>query len=61
MFVSLSVPQAGLVVRQLQIPRGMLSGFGRRVSSLFFGSQPEREAQEVRRVLTTFSGTSQKE
>lgn len=41
--------QSGLSVRELHLPHGMLSGFGRRMTSLFFGSQPS-EVQETRKV-----------
>ena len=45
-----TVPFLQLYIREVQIPRGMLSGFGRRVSSLFFGSGPP-DLQETRRVV----------
>ena len=41
----------------MHVPRGMFSGIGRRVSSLFFGSQ-DPDTQEARRVVVTASGSS---
>ena len=55
-----SLLQGGLVIRQLHVPRGMLSGFGRRVSSLFFSTQVQ-DFQETRRLETAYSEASQKE
>lgn len=42
--------QSVLTVRSLAVPRSVFSGFGRRVSSIFFGSQTT-EVQELRRVV----------
>ena len=47
--VVLLMLQAGLSVRQLHLPHGVLSGISRRVSSLFFGSHT-LEVQESRKV-----------
>lgn len=49
--------QTQLSVSQLQPPGGMLAGFGRRMSSLFFGSGGH-EVQEARRVVTGHSGST---
>ena len=47
---NVTVPFLQLYVREVQKPHGMLSGLGRRVSSLFFGSSPP-DLQETRRVV----------
>ena len=41
--------QCRLSMHPLSVPRGMLSGIGHRVTSIFFGSEPT-EVQELRRV-----------
>eukprot|EP00731_Ephydatia_muelleri_P027834 Em0019g707a len=43
---------SAIVVRQLHIPRGVLSGFGKRISSFIFGSQ-EVAFQEARGMVVT--------
>ena len=53
--------QGAIVVRQLQAPSSLLSGFGRRVSSLFFGSGGGSGAgasQETLRLVSAGSGSS---
>jgi hypothetical protein len=55
-------PQGSLSARTLHTPQGILSGFGRRVSSLFFGSagggdQSSVEGRSIA-VLHSHSGTS---
>ena len=55
------LPQGSLTARTLHTPQGILSGFGRRVSSLFFGSaggdQSSVEGRSIT-VLDSHSGTS---
>ena len=50
--VGILILQTELLVRALVLPQGVLSGIGRKVSSLFFGWQPP-EVQTLQRVVVS--------